>query len=87
MIVLVELLEGKTIDDVTTYLQEHGAQGKPPSWVKDLHTSVVVKPGEEGSTKPVDLTPGTYAILCFVTDTKTHKPHALLGMTKEITVE
>ena len=87
MMVLVELLEGKTIDDVTTYLEEHGEQGKPPSWVRDLHFDVFAKTGEEASGKPVDLTPGTYAILCFVPDKETHKPHALLGMTKEITVQ
>ena len=87
MIVMVELLEGKTIDDVNTYLKEEGPNAKPPSWAKEIKVEAVAKPGKTASTKPVDLTAGTYAILCFIPDKKTHKPHALMGIVKQITVQ
>jgi hypothetical protein len=87
MLVMVELLEGKTIDDVNTFLEEEGADSKPPSWVKEIKVEAFAKPGKEGTAKPVDLAAGSYAILCFVGDKETHKAHAQLRMTKALTVE
>lgn len=34
----------------------------------------------------VNLTPGTYAAMCFVTDPNTGMPHALLGMVEVFNV-
>ena len=87
MLVMVELLDGKTIDDVNTYLEENGSEGRPPKWAKQIKVEAFAKPGKSGSAKPVELTAGTYALLCFVGDKETHKSHAELGMTKELTVE
>ena len=87
VLVAVELLDGKTIDDVNTYLEEHGAEGRPPKWAKQVKVEAFAKPGASASSKPVDLTAGTYAILCFIGDKETKKSHAELGMTKEITVQ
>ncbi len=86
-IALVELLEGKTIEDVNTYLEENGSKGKPPTWAKQVQVEAFAKPGKEATSKPVKLTAGTYAMLCFVGDKETKKSHAELGMTKELTVE
>ena len=87
MLVMVELLDGKTIDDVNTFLEEQGSQGRPPKWAKQVKVEAFAKPGKTASSKPVDLTAGTYALLCFVGDKETKKSHAELGMTKELTVE
>jgi hypothetical protein len=87
MIILVELLEGKTIDDVNTYLKTAGPDAKPPKWVREVKLEAFAKPGQENTAKPVELTAGSYAMLCFVGDKESHKPHALLGMTKALTVE
>jgi uncharacterized cupredoxin-like copper-binding protein len=35
----------------------------------------------------VDLTPGNYALACFVPDSKDGKPHIAHGMVKEFKVE
>ena len=87
MLVMVELLKGKTLDDVNTFIAEEGVGGKPPSWAKEVRMEAFAKPGKESSTKPVELTPGTYALLCFIGDKETKKSHAELGMTRELTVE
>ena len=87
MIIMVELLQGKTIDDVHTYIKEHGIQGKPPKWAKEVKVEAFAKPGKTDTAKPVDLTAGTYALLCFVPDKEEKKTHAELGMAKQLTVE
>ena len=87
MLVMVELLDGKTLDDVNTFLQEEGDGGPPPKWVKEVKVEAFAKPGKTASSKPVELTAGNYALLCFVGDKETKKSHAMLGMTKALTVE
>jgi len=87
MLIMVELLEGKTLEDVNTYIEENGVEGRPPKWAKEVRMEAVAKGGKSDTAKPVDLTPGTYAMLCFIPDKETKKLHALLGMTKELTVE
>jgi uncharacterized cupredoxin-like copper-binding protein len=87
MLVMVELLDGKTNEDVIAYLEEFGAEGKPPKWAKEVKVEAFAKPGKSDTAKPVELTPGTYSMLCFIPDKETKKPHALLGMTRELTVE
>ena len=34
----------------------------------------------------VDLTPGHYALVCFIPDAKDGKPHVVYGMSKEFTI-
>jgi hypothetical protein len=46
----------------------------------------VLSDGGSGFTT-INLAPGTYALLCFVTDPETGAPHAVLGMAQELTVE
>ena len=87
MLIMVELLEGKTIDDVATFIEEEGVEGKPPTWAKNVKMETFAKPGKSDTAKPVELTPGTYAMLCFIPDKESKKTHAELGMIKELTVE
>lgn len=80
-----ELLEGKTMDDVHALLMK-GVPKKPPAWFKDAG-GTGAKPGETG-TLDAELTPGSsYIMLCFVPDKASRKPHVMLGMMKEVTVE
>jgi len=81
---LGELLDGKTMDDVHALLKK-GVPGKPPKWFKDAG-GTGAKPGETG-TIDAELTPGSYVMLCFVPDKASKKPHVMLGMMKEVTVE
>ncbi|HYI45136.1 MAG TPA: hypothetical protein VE174_06700 [Actinomycetota bacterium] len=87
MLLMVELLEGKTLDDVNTYIEEHGTEGRPPKWAKQVKLQIFAKPGKTGTDKPVNLTAGNYAMLCFIPDKETKKTHAELGMASELTVE
>ena len=87
MIIMVELLDGKTLDDVNTYIEEQGVEGRPPKWAKEVKMEAIAKAGKEDTAKPVELTPGTYAMLCFIPDKESKKLHVELGMAKELTVE
>jgi hypothetical protein len=81
---LGELLEGKTMDDVQALLMK-GVPKKAPTWFRQVGGTGAA-PGETG-TIDAELTPGTYLMLCFVPDQASKKPHVMLGMMKEVTVE
>ena len=81
---LGELLEGKTKDDIQALLTK-GVPKKAPTWFRQVGGTGAA-PGETG-TIDADLTPGTYLMLCFVPDEASGKPHVMLGMMKEVTVE
>jgi hypothetical protein len=79
-----ELLDGKTMEDVHALLKK-GMPKKPPTWFREV-SGTGAKPGEAGEMD-VELTPGTYIMLCFVPDKASKTPHVMLGMMKEVTVE
>jgi hypothetical protein len=81
---LGELLQGKTMDDVHALLRK-GQPKKPPKWFRTV-SGTGAAPGETG-TFDAELTPGAYIMICFVPDEAKKKPHAMLGMMKEVTVE
>jgi ribosomal protein L12E/L44/L45/RPP1/RPP2 len=85
--VFVELLKGKTLDDVNAFIAANGVGGKTPSWVRPLRKPTgFAKPGD--TTKfSGEFTPGDYAVLCFIRDPKSKKVHAELGMTAALTFE
>ena len=83
-LVLGELLEGKTMDDVLALLMK-GPPKSPPRWFRNAG-GTGASPGETGSLDE-QLTPGTYVMLCFVPDKASKKPHVMLGMMKEVTVQ
>ena len=81
---LGELLDGKTMSDVHALLKK-GLPKKPPKWFREVG-GTGAQPGETG-TMDAELTPGRYVMICFVPDTDSKKPHVMLGMMKEVTVE
>jgi hypothetical protein len=84
-LVLMGLEEGRTIEDVTSYIEEHGAQGRPPRWIT-LEARTFARPGRtSGRPATSDLQAGTYLLGCFVT-TQDGETHAELGMLQEVSV-
>ena len=81
---IYKLANGKTVDDVKTFLS--AAPTGPPPFTPAGGVSALV-PGTE-VTVDVDLPAGTYALVCFLPDTSgSGKPHFQLGMLKQVKVQ
>lgn len=80
---LFKLNEGATAKDVAAAFAP-GASGPPPAVA--VGGVVALAPKAEQSF-PVTLTPGRYALLCFLPDAATGKPHVQLGMMAEFDVK
>jgi hypothetical protein len=79
---LFQLMPGKTAADITKYV-ETGMQGPPPAM--PLGGVAAMATGEDVFYE-VDLTPGDYAVVCFLEDAKDGKPHFVHGMIQQIKV-
>jgi uncharacterized cupredoxin-like copper-binding protein len=78
---LVRLTPGKTLKDFMAFMAK--MDGPPPGNA----LGGVAGFGAGGTTYlTADLTPGNYALICFVPDMKDGKPHFEHGMTKEFKV-
>lgn len=85
-LMIAPLKAGKTPEDVMKFMAAgEKAQGEPPIEFERSTGVGVLSPGKSNFAT-LTLRPGTYFTACFVTDPTTHKPHALLGMTRFITV-
>lgn len=80
-LVFVRLEPGKTQQQLMQWIEK--PMGPPPAVPVNG-----VSPLSQGEANfvSVDLTPGEYAFICFVSDAKDGKPHFMHGMTKSITV-
>jgi uncharacterized cupredoxin-like copper-binding protein len=78
---IARLEDGKTVADLMAAFK---TPGPPPSWVTFIGGPNVPDPGEEANAT-VDLTPGNYALICFV-DTPDKVPHFAKGMVHGFTV-
>jgi hypothetical protein len=78
---IAKLGEGKTVADLMASFK---TPGPPPSWVTFVGGPNVPDPGAEANAT-VDLTPGSYALICFV-DTPDKVPHFAKGMVHAFTV-
>jgi hypothetical protein len=81
---VIELLDGKSIDDVNA-LFEKGMPKGPPEWAREVG-GTYAKPGKTGELE-ADMGVGNYVLLCFVSDKETKQPHILHGMLMAVTVE
>lgn len=79
--VLVRLEPGKKAEDFAKWAEKPA--GPPPGTLLNGGAPMTVG---VANVVPVDLTPGEYALICFVTDAKDQKVHVLHGMIKQITV-
>ena len=82
--VFVKLAPGKHISDVNAWVTKEDMKGPPPGAPIDGMASLAK--GRTGIFT-ANLTPGTYALICFVPDAKDHKEHSNHGMTSEFTVK
>jgi hypothetical protein len=80
-IVLVRLPPGKTVADLMAWLDKPA--GPPPAEL--LGGVSPIAPGRHAYFT-ADLTPGSYAAMCFVGDAADGKPHIAHGMIKPFTV-
>jgi hypothetical protein len=81
-LVLARLSPGKTVKDIERW-EKGGEKGLPPvSAIGGIAPMDVKQTGQF----TVDLTPGEYALICFVPDSKDGKAHLVHGMVKPITV-
>jgi hypothetical protein len=78
---LLKLDPGKTMADVQKWAADY--KGPPPA--APMGGITVALPGTKVEFT-ADLTPGDYALLCFVPDAKDGKPHLMHGMVKEFKV-
>lgn len=79
-----------TQDDVTDMVDAFmsATPTPPPSWWMEsvwVGYAAIMSPGQSIVTE-YDLSPGTYAALCFITDPETGMPHLVLGMAQSFTV-
>ena len=82
-VILQQVAEGTTTDQVLEYLQS-GAQTPPPWALPASFETGSVSPGRS-LTANYDLPPGQYVVMCFFPDPKMGgMPHALMGMLKMI---
>jgi len=78
---IFKLASGKTTGDLVAALKN---PGPPPSWATPVPGPNAPTPGEESNTI-VALTPGNYALLCFV-NTNGGVPHFMKGMVQSFKV-
>jgi hypothetical protein len=81
-LVLVKLTPGKTVKDIEAW-EKGGEKGPPP--VSAIGGISPMMANDSGQFT-VDLTPGNYAFICFLPDTKDGKAHLMHGMVKPIKV-
>jgi len=83
-IVYAPLSGDTTVDDVNAFLKTE--KGKPPFEDKDVRSTAVIE-GGESQLVSLDLKPGRYVLLCFISDRQGGPPHAVKGMVDEVEVE
>jgi hypothetical protein len=81
-IVVVRLLEGKKAEDFVAWAFKR--QGPPPAELVGGMSGI--SKGQE-SQMSLDLTPGNYAMVCFLPDAKDGKMHFEHGMVKEVRID
>lgn len=81
-VLFVRLEPGRTAADVVAWVDK--PVGPPPG--RPIGGTTGFRPGITNYVH-LDLTPGTYALLCFLPDVKDGQPHVAHGMATQITVE
>jgi hypothetical protein len=84
-IIAAPINPGSTIEDVRAFVKTE--KGKPPVDEANAPVTAVLE-GQMSQIVTMYLAkPGSYALLCFISDRKGGPPHALKGMISEATVE
>lgn len=85
--ILVKLAAGKSLGDLTTWLATPEAMETPlpPDLGKDVPAGAYLDLGGR-YFETIDLSPGTYAVICPVPDPASGRPHHDLGMIQALRV-
>lgn len=84
-LIIAPIKDGATIEDVKAAIKSE--KGPPPIEEKETQSAVAVVEGGESQLIDVNLKPGRYAFMCFISDRQGGPPHALKGMVKEVDIE
>jgi hypothetical protein len=84
-VVAAPLNEGASIEDVEKAFQEEEGGGPPP-FDEEAAESTAVLDGDQAQIAQMNLKPGRYVLLCFVSDRQGGPPHVAKGMIAEATV-
>lgn len=89
MLAIAQVKDGVTVEDIEAAMakgeEEAGKLFVDPNGPAPLGTPALVGPGESSTVTSVDLAPGTYGMMCFLTDAK-GEPHWQMGMINEMTI-
>ena len=84
---IVPINEGATFDQVKAYMtSDESDSGPPPVDFEKLQGTTVLDADRE-QIGDLELTPGRYALVCFLTNRAGGPPHAALGMVSELTID
>ena len=83
-LIVSEVLKGNDVKDVERYFNSGGGLAPLSS---EIHRVTAVIEGGESQVVPFDFKAGTYVFMCFVSDRKGGKQHALKGMIDEVTLK
>lgn len=83
-LVLSKLNPGKKASDLSTFVERDLMKGAPPATI--VGGMAGLDKGRSASF-PIDLTPGTYALMCFAPDVKDGKSHVEHGMITQFEVK
>lgn len=80
------MLPGKTIDDVKAFFSSEEPPSGPPPIDFDKGVGTAVMDSGRVVVTDLQLQPGDYAIMCFISDRAGGAPHFTLGMLQKVTV-
>jgi uncharacterized cupredoxin-like copper-binding protein len=82
---IMEIAKGKTEKDFTDWFKAAPGTAGPPTWTTGGGVASIAPGASE--TFRADVKPGTYFLMCFVTDPQKKAPHFALGMLKKFVVK
>lgn len=74
-----------TLEDVKAFFQEEEPEGPPPISEEGVSTAII--PGGTSEVTDLELEPGRYALLCFISNRAGGPPHVAYGMVEEAVIE
>jgi hypothetical protein len=81
------LKEGVAFEDAQKFFATEGEpQGPPPFDETGIVGTTVIEPGMKQDLT-MNLNPGKYALVCFISNRQGGPPHAAMGMIKEVDVQ
>ena len=86
-IVAAPLTPGSTIADVNRAIREQEGSSGPPPFDEERAQTTSVLDGDQRQIVNLDLDPGKYALICFISNRQGGPPHALMGMVTEVDIK